>query len=175
MYSLDDEVEESKYGKIIKVSGPLVVAENMAGAKMYELVKIGWDKLVGEVIKLEKDTASIQCYEDTSGLTVGDPVLKTGSPLAVQLGPGLFEQIFDGIEYIKSLIDMPRDVFKMFLAQNLMFQSVKKKERYSERNKHMEDWYIRAWSEQTYQFEKKHDLVIPKEQIIYQEELVKTL
>ena len=98
MYSLDDEVEESKYGKIIKVSGPLVVAENMAGAKMYELVKIGWDKLVGEVIKLEKDTASIQCYEDTSGLTVGDPVLKTGSPLAVQLGPGLFEQIFDGIQ-----------------------------------------------------------------------------
>ena len=59
MYTLDDEVEESKYGKIIKVSGPLVVAENMAGAKMYELVKIGWDKLVGEVIKLEKDTASI--------------------------------------------------------------------------------------------------------------------
>ena len=98
MYTLDDEVEESKYGKIIKVSGPLVVAENMAGAKMYELVKIGWDKLVGEVIKLEKDTASIQCYEDTSGLTVGDPVLKTGSPLAVQLGPGLFEQIFDGIQ-----------------------------------------------------------------------------
>ena len=85
MYKLEDEVKESRFGKIIKVSGPLVVAENMAGAKMYELVKIGWSKLVGEVIKLEKDTASIQCYEDTSGLTVGDPVLKTGSPLAVQL------------------------------------------------------------------------------------------
>ena len=98
MYSLEEEEDESKYGKIIKVSGPLVVADNMAGAKMYELVKIGWSKLVGEVIKLEKDTASIQCYEDTSGLTVGDPVLKTGSPLAVQLGPGLFEQIFDGIQ-----------------------------------------------------------------------------
>ena len=98
MYNLDEEEDESKYGKIIKVSGPLVVADNMAGAKMYELVKIGWSKLVGEVIKLEKDTASIQCYEDTSGLTVGDPVLKTGSPLAVQLGPGLFEQIFDGIQ-----------------------------------------------------------------------------
>ena len=94
----EEEENESKYGKIIKVSGPLVVAENMAGAKMYELVKIGWNKLVGEVIKLEKDTASIQCYEDTSGLTVSDPVLKTGSPLAVQLGPGLFEQIFDGIQ-----------------------------------------------------------------------------
>ena len=93
MYKLEDEVKESRFGKIIKVSGPLVVAENMAGAKMYELVKIGWSKLVGEVIKLEKDTASIQCYEDTSGLTVGDPVLKTGSPLAVQLGPGLLGQI----------------------------------------------------------------------------------
>ena len=94
---MEEEILE-KYGKIMKVSGPLVVAENMAGAKMYELVKIGWDKLVGEVIKLEKDTASIQCYENTSGLTIGDPVLRTGSPLAVQLGPGLFEQIFDGIQ-----------------------------------------------------------------------------
>ena len=98
IYELEDKEKESRFGKIIKVSGPLVVAENMAGAKMYELVKIGWSKLVGEVIKLEKDTASIQCYEDTSGLTVGDPVLKTGSPLAVQLGPGLLSQIFDGIQ-----------------------------------------------------------------------------
>ena len=98
MYDLEEKEKESRFGKIIKVSGPLVVAENMAGAKMYELVKIGWSKLVGEVIKLEKDTASIQCYEDTSGLTVGDPVLKTGSPLAVQLGPGLLSQIFDGIQ-----------------------------------------------------------------------------
>lgn len=98
MYKLDDDEKESKFGKIYKVSGPLVIAENMAGAKMYELVKVGWDKLVGEVIKLEGDTASIQCYEDTSGLTVGDPVMKTGSPLSVQLGPGLLEQIFDGIQ-----------------------------------------------------------------------------
>ena len=78
----------SKYGRIYKVAGPLVVAENMSGSKMYELVKVGWDKLVGEIIKLEKDTASIQCYEDTSGLTVNDPVLRTGSPLSVELGPG---------------------------------------------------------------------------------------
>lgn len=98
MFNLQEEEKESRFGKIFKVSGPLVVAENMAGAIMYELVKVGWDKLVGEVIKLEGDTASIQCYEDTSGLTVGDPVLKTGSPLSVQLGPGLMEQIFDGIQ-----------------------------------------------------------------------------
>ena len=81
----------------------------------------------------------------------------------------------DGIAYIKALLNMTREEFLSYLRENKMFKSVKKKERYSERNKHMEDWYKRAWSEQTYQFEKKHDLVIPKEQIISQEELVKTL
>jgi V-type H+-transporting ATPase subunit A len=91
------EEAQSKYGKIYKVAGPLVVGENMSGTKMYELVKIGWDKLVGEIIKLEGDTASIQCYEDTSGLTVGDPILRTGAPLCVELGPGILETIFDGI------------------------------------------------------------------------------
>jgi len=75
----------------------VVVAENMSGTKMYELVKVGWEKLVGEVIKLEGDSASIQCYEDTSGLTVGDPVLRTDAPLSVELGPGILETIFDGI------------------------------------------------------------------------------
>lgn len=79
---------------------------------MYELVKIGWDKLVGEIIRIEGDHASIQCYEDTckfkynlisntqfviAGLTVGDPILRTGNPLSVELGPGILETIFDGI------------------------------------------------------------------------------
>ena len=76
----------------------VVVAEKMSGSQMYELVKVGWDKLVGEIIKLEGDTASIQCYEDTSGLTVGDPVLQTGKPLSVELGPGIVDNIFDGIQ-----------------------------------------------------------------------------
>jgi len=92
------EGAESKYGRIYKVAGPLIVAENMSGAKMYETVKVGWDKLVGEIIKLEGDTASIQCYEDTSGLTVGDPVLRTRKPLSVELGPGILKTIFDGIQ-----------------------------------------------------------------------------
>lgn len=81
----------------------------------------------------------------------------------------------DGIAYIKALLNMTREEFLSYLRDNKMFKSVRKKERYSERNKHMEDWYKRAWSEQTYQFEKKYDLVIPTEQIIYQEELVKIL
>jgi len=92
------EEGQSKYGRIFKVAGPLVVGENMSGSKMYELVKIGWDKLVGEIIKLEGDTASIQCYEDTSGLTYGDPIERTGNPLSVELGPGIMETIFDGIQ-----------------------------------------------------------------------------
>lgn len=76
----------------------MVVAERMMGAAMYELVRVGYDKLVGEIIKLEGDTASIQCYEDTAGLTVGDPVLRKKQPLSVELGPGIMENIFDGIQ-----------------------------------------------------------------------------
>lgn len=97
MTDINFEDMASKYGRIYKVAGPLVVAENMSGSKMYELVKVGWDKLVGEIIKLEGDTASIQCYEDTSGLTVGDPVLRTGNPLSVELGPGKLPYILHNL------------------------------------------------------------------------------
>eukprot|EP00586_Coscinodiscus_wailesii_P012057 CAMPEP_0172496008 /NCGR_PEP_ID=MMETSP1066-20121228/79815_1 /TAXON_ID=671091 /ORGANISM="Coscinodiscus wailesii, Strain CCMP2513" /LENGTH=622 /DNA_ID=CAMNT_0013268055 /DNA_START=46 /DNA_END=1914 /DNA_ORIENTATION=+ len=90
--------KESDYGFIFKVSGPLVVADGMSGAAMYELVRVGHSKLVGEIIKLEGDTASIQVYEDTSGLTVGDPVLRKKQPLSVELGPGIMGTIFDGIQ-----------------------------------------------------------------------------
>lgn len=82
----------------MKVSGPLVVADNMAGSQMYEVVRVGNDKLVGEIIRLEGDTASVQVYEDTSGLTVGDPIIKTGLPLALELGPGILDGIYDGIQ-----------------------------------------------------------------------------
>ena len=93
-----DDIKESDYGFIFKVSGPLVVADGMSGAAMYELVRVGHSKLVGEIIKLEGDTASIQVYEDTSGLTVGDPVLRKKQPLSVELGPGIMGTIFDGIQ-----------------------------------------------------------------------------
>jgi len=103
---------ESSYGKVFKVAGPLVVAEQMSGAKMYELVKVGWDKLVGEIIKLDGDNASIQCYEDTSGLTVGDPVMRTKEPLSVELGPGILETIFDGIQRpLEAIANMTKSVF----------------------------------------------------------------
>jgi V-type H+-transporting ATPase subunit A len=92
------EEKENDYGFIFKVSGPLVVADGMSGSAMYELVRVGHSKLVGEIIKLEGDTASIQVYEDTSGLTVGDPVLRKKQPLSVELGPGIMNTIFDGIQ-----------------------------------------------------------------------------
>ena len=85
-------------GNIIKVAGPLIVAENMADAKMYDVVRVSEKRLVGEIIELRGDKASIQVYEETSGLGPGEPVFSTGAPLSVELGPGLIESIFDGIQ-----------------------------------------------------------------------------
>ncbi|KAI0897713.1 V-type ATPase [Annulohypoxylon nitens] len=85
-------------GKIYSVSGPVVVAEDMIGVAMYELVRVGHDNLVGEVIRINGDQATIQVYEETAGITVGDPVQRTGKPLSVELGPGLLHNIYDGIQ-----------------------------------------------------------------------------
>ncbi len=85
-------------GTIVKVAGPLIVAENMADARMYDVVRVSKNRLVGEIIELRGDRASIQVYEETSGLGPGEPVESTGAPLSVELGPGLIESIFDGIQ-----------------------------------------------------------------------------
>ena len=87
-----------KTGKIIKVSGPLVVAEGMDEANIYDVCKVGHKGLVGEIIEIRGDKASIQVYEETSGIGPGDPVVTTGEPLSVELGPGLIESMFDGIQ-----------------------------------------------------------------------------
>lgn len=87
-----------KTGKIIKVSGPLVVAEGMDEANVYDVVKVGEKGLIGEIIEMRGDKASIQVYEETSGIGPGDPVITTGEPLSVELGPGLIESMFDGIQ-----------------------------------------------------------------------------
>ncbi|KAJ9210458.1 hypothetical protein DTO166G4_7925 [Paecilomyces variotii] len=92
------EASEDEYGSIFSVAGPVVVAENMIGCAMYELCRVGHDQLVGEVIRIEGDKATIQVYEETAGVTVGDPVVRTGKPLSVELGPGLMETIYDGIQ-----------------------------------------------------------------------------
>ncbi len=85
-------------GRIVKVSGPLIVAENMADVKVYDVVKVGENALIGEVIELRGDRASIQVYEETSGLGVGDKVVSTDEPLSVELAPGLIGGIYDGIQ-----------------------------------------------------------------------------
>ena len=87
-----------KSGFIYRVAGPLVVADDMLGAFMYELVRVGKQKLVGEIIKLEGKKAFIQVYEETAGLTIGDPVTRTRKSLSVELGPGILDNIFDGIQ-----------------------------------------------------------------------------
>lgn len=85
-------------GRVIKVSGPLVIAEGMEQAKMFDMVKVGSKKLIGEIIEMRDDRASIQVYEETSGIGPGEPVESTGEPLSVELGPGLIEGMFDGIQ-----------------------------------------------------------------------------
>ena len=85
-------------GRIIRVAGPVVVADGMKGSEMYEVVKVGEEGLIGEIIGLYGDTATIQVYEETSGIKPGEPVERTGAPLSVMLGPGIISQIYDGIQ-----------------------------------------------------------------------------
>lgn len=87
-----------KTGKIVRVSGPVVEAENLLGTSMYEVCRVGEEELIGEIIRLLGDVATIQVYEETAGLKPGETVIPTGEPLCVELGPGLIGQIFDGIQ-----------------------------------------------------------------------------
>ncbi|OAE26161.1 hypothetical protein AXG93_903s1220 [Marchantia polymorpha subsp. ruderalis] len=112
LVTFEDQEDENDYGWVRKVSGPVVVAEGMGGAAMYELVRVGHDKLIGEIIRLEGDSATIQVYEETAGLMVNDPVLRTRKPLSVELGPGILENIFDGIQRpLKAIARMCKDVY----------------------------------------------------------------
>ncbi len=84
--------------KIVKVSGPVVTAQGLKGAKMYDLVRVSHQKLIGEIIELNKEFVTIQVYEETSGIGPGEPVISTNMPLSVELGPGLISSIYDGIQ-----------------------------------------------------------------------------
>merc|ERR1712063_140032 len=124
-----DEEKETDRGVIFSISGPVVVAEKMKGAAMYELVRVGVYQLVGEIIRLENDTATIQVYEETSGCQVGDPVLRTGKPLSVELGPGIMDNIFDGIqrplesiEALSQSIFIPRGINTVALDREKQWQ-----------------------------------------------------
>ncbi|RLG14090.1 MAG: V-type ATP synthase subunit A [Candidatus Nanohalarchaeota archaeon] len=98
-------------GKIMKVAGPVVVAKEMAGAKMYNMVEVSDERLIGEVIELKGDKAVIQVYEETSGLKPGDVVVSTGRALSVELGPGIIGSIYDGIQRPLELIRKNSGIF----------------------------------------------------------------
>lgn len=85
-------------GTIIKVSGPLVVAEGLGDANVSDVVRVGPDRLIGEILNMTGDSASIQVYEETSGLGPGAEVESSGMPMSVELGPGMLENIYDGIQ-----------------------------------------------------------------------------
>ncbi len=85
-------------GKIVRISGPVIEADNMRGSKMYDVVRVGDENLIGEIIRLNEDIATVQVYEDTNGLKPGEKVISTLEPLSVELGPGLITNIYDGIQ-----------------------------------------------------------------------------
>ena len=90
--------KKSQEGKIVRISGPVIEADNMRGAKMYDVVRVGDENLIGEIIRLNRNVATIQVYEDTNGLKPGEKVISTDMPLSVELGPGLLTNIYDGIQ-----------------------------------------------------------------------------
>lgn len=117
-----------KVGKIVKVSGPLVVAENMDEANVYDVVKVGGKKLIGEIIEMRGDRASIQVYEETAGIGPGEPVISTGEPLSVELGPGLLENMFDGIQ---RPLDMIREQVGDFLEKGVEVKPLNREKKWT--------------------------------------------
>ncbi len=98
-------------GKITRISGPVVDADGMTGATLYEVARVGNEQLIGEIIRIVGDIATIQVYEPTDGLKPGEPVIATGKPLTVQLGPGILEQIYDGIQRPLPVIQAQKGAF----------------------------------------------------------------
>lgn len=118
-----------KSGTIVKVSGPLVVAKGMEDANIYDVVKVGAQGLIGEIIEMRGDRASIQVYEETSGLGPGDPVITTGEPLSVELAPGLIEAMFDGIQRPLKAIEEATN--SSFLRRGVSVQSLDREKLWS--------------------------------------------
>ncbi|SKA90807.1 V/A-type H+-transporting ATPase subunit A [Caloramator quimbayensis] len=114
-------------GRIVKISGPLVIAEGMENTNMFDVVRVGNKKLIGEIIEMRGDRASIQVYEETSGLAPGEPVESVGEPLSVELGPGLIEAMFDGIQ---RPLDAVRDVAGDFIARGVDVPSLNREKKW---------------------------------------------
>jgi V/A-type H+-transporting ATPase subunit A len=112
---------QNKAGVVQSIAGPAVIANGMYGAKMYDIVRVGSERLVGEIIRLDGNTAFVQVYEDTSGLTVGEPVVTTNLPLSVELGPGMLNGIYDGIQ---RPLDKIREASGDFIARGIEVSSL---------------------------------------------------
>ena len=115
-------------GNIIKIAGPVIVADGMRGAQMLEMVRVGDEKLIGEIIELEGDTATIQVYEETAGIQPGEVVECTGGALSVELGPGVMSSIFDGIQRPLRII---REESGDFIARGIDVDSVNKEKKWT--------------------------------------------
>lgn len=124
-----DGLSAMQTGIVRQVAGPVVTADEMDGAAMYELVAVGKLKLLGEIIRLAGSSATIQVYEETAGLTVGDPVLRTAAPLSVELGPGLLGNIFDGVQ--RPLETIAQHTGDMFIPRGISVPSLDRKKLWS--------------------------------------------
>jgi len=110
-------MSEAREARVVKVAGPVVVAKGMSGARMYDVVRVGQSALIGEIVELHGDLASIQVYEETVGIGPGEPVVDTQAPLSVELGPGLIESIYDGIQRpLNSLYESEGDFMSRGMA-----------------------------------------------------------
>ncbi|AMK14905.1 ATP synthase subunit A [Methanobrevibacter olleyae] len=115
-------------GNIIKIAGPVIVADGMRGTQMYEVVRVGEARLIGEIIELEGDTATIQVYEETAGVKPGEKVESTGGPLSVELGPGVMGSIFDGIQRPLEVI---KDISGDYIARGIDVPSIDKEKKWT--------------------------------------------
>lgn len=109
-------------GHVVSIVGPVVGVADMAGVRMYDIVRVGNAGLMGEVIKLQEDFATIQVYEETAGLRAGEPVMATGAPLTVELGPGLLSSIFDGIQ--RPLKQLSEDGTEAFMKRGMQVSAL---------------------------------------------------
>jgi len=117
----------NKHGIITRVAGPVVIAKNMLGSQMYEVVKVGEMGLIGEIIRVEEDKATIQVYEETTGIKPGEKVERTGKPLSVELGPGIIGQIYDGIQKPLTVL---RETIGIFVKRGIVPFAIDRKKKW---------------------------------------------
>ena len=118
--------KKTQKGRIIRISGPVIEADGMRGAKMYDVVRVGEENLIGEIIRLNKEVATIQVYEDTNGLKPGETVRLTNNPLSVALGPGLLTNIYDGIQRpLPTIFNQTGDFIRRGVEANAIDQDKK--------------------------------------------------